>query len=576
MAVKRIELENFKGKNVSFTIGKQNIISGRNGAGKSSIKDALAFAFCGTDSFGTRNPTHLISKDMDSTRVTVLTDKALLTRTLTRKGNGIIKVEINGISSTYNQGQLEASVGKVDTFLSAMIPGYLFELSEAKRQEVLADVLPKEDRLALLTEMLGFELTPEEKLKYGFHRRPDLVATTVAQDRRSAEATINQKRGRIAQLSELEKPQEPEAVDLSSELSAMVHLKAQWVEYEKFIKDSSARKLKRMQVAQENSFREQRRKEIAEKMEGLKLKPKTEYAPKDVSLLQNMILPIPGMPVLPSEVSSDHCPTCGQAVSLKTKEAVKVRNASVLKAWEEEKERVLATNEKIRDEIRELHQKNEEMKNTYLETIEHNRKVEAMRKSLEIELAGLIDQDLPEEISEQEAPASVYSASAHMALVEKQETYKKALAIYDVRLSDWQTSAKQIELLNKEVEELDKVFERLRSIEKALKELPEVETRKQIGIFNTDKIVFDGNDVFVDGTPRNMLSTGERAKVDIYFCREVGLRMPKPHGLVFIDDADLISEGNWANIVEKSWDASKFQDFLIYVSEDDLKLEIKE
>ena len=160
MAVKRIELENFKGKNVSFTIGKQNIISGRNGAGKSSIKDALAFAFCGTDSFGTRNPTHLISKDMDSTRVTVLTDKALLTRTLTRKGNGIIKVEINGISSTYNQGQLEASVGKVDTFLSAMIPGYLFDLSEAKRQEVLADVLPKVDRLALLTEMLGFELTP--------------------------------------------------------------------------------------------------------------------------------------------------------------------------------------------------------------------------------------------------------------------------------------------------------------------------------------------------------------------------------------------------------------------------------
>jgi hypothetical protein len=577
MAVKKIELENFKGRTASYELGRANTISGRNGAGKSSIRDALAFVFCGTDSVGTRNPTHLISKDSDGMKVSVVTGKATITRSLSRKGNGTIKVEQNGVASTYNQSQFENMVGRVDTFLSAMIPGYLFDLTEAKRQEVLADVLPKVDRLAILVELLGFEPSPEEKLKYGFNRRPDLVAAGIATDRRGAEAALNQKRGRIAQLSELTKPEEPALVDVSSELSAMAHLKAQWSEHEAHLKDSSARKLRRMQVIQENSFRDQRRKEIAQQLEELKLKPKSEYEPISLEDLRAQIKPLPSQPVMAAELDSDHCSTCGQAVSLKSRSAVRLRNEEINTSWKKECEQTEEHNKGIQSQIKAANDKNEAAKKAYLETVEHNRRVESIRKSLEIELAGLTDQEVPEEILSREAPESVYSASAHMALVEKQETYKKAMAIYESRMEDWKSMEQQVKNLSEEVSSIQGTVDRFKAIEVALKSLPEVETKRQIGVFNTEQIIFDGNDCFVNGTPRKMLSTGERAKTDVYFCREIMLRMPKPHGLVFHDDADLVSACNWEVITGgKAWDSSKFQDFIVYVSEEDLKVEIKE
>jgi DNA repair exonuclease SbcCD ATPase subunit len=568
MAIKSISFENLRGQTRTVKVKAVNLVYGRNGSGKSTLREALTFVFCGCDSVGTRNPTHLISKDKDNMSISVETDKAVISRTLTRKGSSTLRVDRNGAGSTYTQSKFEELVGKPDTFMSALIPGYFFELDQKLKHAVLEDVLPAVDKVTILEELTGLKLSAEEKLKYGFNRRADLVAAGIAQDRRYYEAAVNQKQGRIAQLSELTSLSEPALADKSSELTAIALTQELWAAYERDTKLVNDRKESHERAKAYNAYMEKRKAECEEKLASMVKVPRPEYSPVDISDLQAAIQPMPAKPALLSDVDSEHCPTCGQVVSPKYKNHIKVHNQKALEDWEKVCADVDKSNALLRNEIMRINQENEESKKAYLSAVEENRKVEAASMALHRELSGIAMQVVPDLLPVVPVPEVAYDKTQHLALLKHQDEYKSAWAVYEHKKKEFDTAKAVIDTLNSEIASAMEEVERFKKLEEALKKLPEIETKKQIGVFNTDKLIFDGSSVTFDGTPLKMLSTGERAKVHLYFARKVMSLMKSPHNIIFIDDADVIDEADLTG----SKPLPSEQIFKVYVTNQDMEI----
>lgn len=568
MAIKTISLENFRGQTKTVKVFNNNVIYGRNGSGKSSLREAICFTFCGRDSVGTRNPSHLISKDKESMKVIIETDKSTVSRTLSRKGASTIKIERHDTSNTFTQTQFEELVGKPDTFMSAMIPGFFFELDSKLKQSVLEDILPKIDKIALLEEIAGVTLTAEEKLRYGFNRRSDLVAASVAQDRRTIESEIYSKQGRIAQLSESFTAEEPKIEDKSLELQNIALAQELWAAYDRDIKLVNDRKATYERILAENNYINKRRNEIEEKLASLVKVVRPDYNHVDTTDLQETILPMPAKPTAIADIDSEHCSACGQTVSPKYREHVKIQNKNMLAKWEQDCEMIEKHNKSIRAEIIRINQENEDQKKAYLQAVEENRKREANAMALSRELANLHPQELPELLEAPPIPEVLYDKTAHLSLLAHQDKFKSEWAVYNHKKKEFETAKVQIDKLNAEIAEMSERSERYRKIEESLKTLPAIETQKQLGSFNTDKLVFDGENIIFDGTPLKMLSTGERAKVQIYFCRKISSMMAKPHGILFIDDADVIDD----NILIDSPAPENEQVFKVYVKDTDMEL----
>lgn len=569
MALKQITFENFKGASASHALGHKNKLSGFSGSGKSRLKDALAFAFCGTDSHGTRNPTHLISLGEDKLSVSITTDKATITRTLTRKGNGSLKVNNGMIDTTYTQTQFEGMIGAPDVFLSGMIPGYLFQLTPAKRMEVLTEVLPKIDRASLVTELLGFEMSNEEKIKYGINRRADLVASSISVDRRTYEVAISEKTGRISQLKEMKRPTPPVTTDKSEEIARFDGIKQAWLMYEAELKTFNARGAMIKRITDENKYREEKRVALRTELNTLKMIEPDSFKPNDAELkaVRAELKPEPQEPLFINEIMADHCSTCGQVVAPRYREQVKVSNESKRNEYLGELENIRIHNNSVQSRIKIANDAFKEKEKVYLDMVETNRKKQARAFAVNLEIGGLVDQEIPAEVPQPVAPEILYDKEHHLKLIEENNTYNRQMGAYNVQLQDFEASGTLIGVIEKEIELLTNNLNRYKKMEEVFKSLPEIETSRSIGVFNTDILVFNGEDVTVSGMPLKMLSTGERLSVYLYFAYEVNSRMKRPHNIIFMDDADLISSEAWSKVSTKSYDSSKFQYFLAHVVE---------
>jgi hypothetical protein len=172
-----LSLEDFRGKTTTYTFGRVNNLYGRNEAGKSSVREAIAFLFTGADSAGNRAPVHLISWGSEVTKVSVQTEKASIQRTLTRKKNSSIRLVRGDVPLSLTQAQIEELLGcSADLFLSVFSPGYFWTMPIGRQQAVLSEVMPPFDAAQYVAEATGMPLSEDEALKYGFVRkRPDLV-----------------------------------------------------------------------------------------------------------------------------------------------------------------------------------------------------------------------------------------------------------------------------------------------------------------------------------------------------------------------------------------------------------------
>lgn len=320
MALKNLRLKNFKGTyEASYPLPQAASIRGRNGTGKTTLKEAICFVFAGTDACGLRSPVHLITKGKEEAEVEITTDKATLYRKITQKGVGQIRLTVSGVVTPITQSQLETMVGSPDVFLSVFLPGYFMTLANEKQQKVLQELLPPVDRRGIFEELSGFRLDDEEVLKYGLHRRIDLVASSLSQARRELEKEAARVEGQIEGMTsfdEMEQPAEPQ--EAVKTLNKQTLLKQLWEEYKS---------------RQEHHFLE------------------------EIKKLRAKYKPQPGQPVLAQEISSDNCMMCGQIVGSKHREKISRLNQEAREAYEKRLVEIRAYNADIDKQIDESERK---------------------------------------------------------------------------------------------------------------------------------------------------------------------------------------------------------------------------
>jgi hypothetical protein len=150
--IQAIEIENFVGiADGRYPIGTLTRVAGRNGAGKTSLGRALAYALTGLRPDGSAAADDYRADPAKPMQVTIEADGTVLRRKRTKSAGSIF---VDGLPQTNEQ---LASAWHM-TPLAMLIqtwPGAWFSLSEAKQREMILSVLPAPDMRAVYEKTTG-------------------------------------------------------------------------------------------------------------------------------------------------------------------------------------------------------------------------------------------------------------------------------------------------------------------------------------------------------------------------------------------------------------------------------------
>lgn len=195
----------------SFELGDTTLITASNGQGKSSIADAIAFAFVGTPFFGEKSLNRLQNHHMQEMEVRVdFVDDMQKSHNLTRiRKHDTTSICYNGL--TVRQSDLNIAFGGKDIFLSIFNPLYFINVLGDTGKNLLEKLLPvvkHEEVLAALSsysqEILANQslLSPETFIK---NRRIELKKCneTLISYKGQKELLDYQQKERISKLEQL-------------------------------------------------------------------------------------------------------------------------------------------------------------------------------------------------------------------------------------------------------------------------------------------------------------------------------------------------------------------------------------
>lgn len=150
MQIVTLQTKEFKGlSNDVHTFGNNNIISGRNGSGKSSLAEAVIFALYGRSRTGNASTSDLIHEAAESCLVAVEFDTGtIVLREESRLYGPSIK--LNGELTT--QQTLDAALPDFKAFISTFLVGYFGQQDESDQRALLLKFAPEQDFVKLFNE----------------------------------------------------------------------------------------------------------------------------------------------------------------------------------------------------------------------------------------------------------------------------------------------------------------------------------------------------------------------------------------------------------------------------------------
>ncbi len=153
MRVVTLQTKDFKGlKDGVYTFSDDNIISGRNGVGKSSLAEAIVFGLYGRTISGNNSTSDLIHGNAESTIVAIEFDTGT---TVVREESRFYGTTLKLNQEPIKQESLEANLPDHKAFLSIFIPGYFTNQSEGDQRKMLLGFAPAINYLAEFIDFTG-------------------------------------------------------------------------------------------------------------------------------------------------------------------------------------------------------------------------------------------------------------------------------------------------------------------------------------------------------------------------------------------------------------------------------------
>lgn len=516
-------------------------VVGKNGARKTTLREAIAFLFTGRDSTGSAKPTHLIEIGYNDCAVSGVTRRgSVISRTLTQKGNGTLTLNGNPMSQT----EFEAVLCPSDVFLSVFIPGFVLgSLPKNRQSAVLSFILPPVDRIEYMKSAIDH--MPLIPLDYS--KRPDLLQKQLADKRNELTHKIAEKRGESKSLKEkLERgPVEPEQPPELALFDLQETVQRQWLVYESALSqyEAAIQEIQRKSAANQKIAKQ--RAEAEAELSSLKLTPYPEPPPefKEERPVQ------PPLPPLQNEELRDRCPSCGQAVGLKHREMVRAQNDEIRAAFMQVHEVYIAALEKWAKAALE----SDAARTAHGEKVsavgDANDKVRRRRYELEDGLQKLVLLKLPaEEPQPPKKPEEEFSKVRYLELKKVVEDYYRRRGAYDSWKATGDTALTRLDVLEVEIGIAEGEVELHRAHEEALRLLPGYELLQQkahltlpAGYELSVEEGFELRDS--SGCPYEILSRGQRMHADFQMCLKVNALLQRKVGMVFLDDFDLADWG---------------------------------
>ena len=350
-----VEMEGFKRFKEPFQmeLGTVSYVSGANGQGKTSIADAIAYAFCGTPLWGEKSCDRLLNHESKTMKVTVtFVDKDGEIHTLCRSRQGsstVIMLDGNQLRQT----DVVTLFAEKDVFLSIFNPLYFIEKLGDNGGALLQRMLPQIGE-ETVKEALGgqtYELLKDISLM-----DPVCFIKNKREDIRELEESNTYLEGQIDLLRDKRK-QAAETIDAVIDRGKEMISRKEALEEKQFA-GIDVEKLKRRQTAVASQFSETKRKALLQKEAELKAKQYVSQYLDELKQLQAKI----------KELYEKHTHLIRQAKSI---QPGKVCPVCKMQITDENYQLVL---EQYKSEILENSKQGKSIKNTYEELLQLDRK----------------------------------------------------------------------------------------------------------------------------------------------------------------------------------------------------------
>jgi len=547
-----ITLRNFRGHKervLKFGPGI-NYILGMNETGKTTVGEAIAFVFYGTDQYGNRNPDHLITYGEEACQVILETDKAVFDRVKNRNSTSGVTLARKGFPPIkMNQTELTALLGiPFELFGSLYNAGFFMELSQAKKQEVIGQIA-KLDRKALLQSLVpGVDFHPKIKLE-----NLKIDAQVIASERRIVQNQLASDQGALSQVETQLKEFSGDlaSLDLEAAKGEIESLTAQADLFDLYASDLlkyQAAVIRAKEAQEDNEKLASEKQKIELELKALstdgrsdvELVTRLSKLQEEIDKLSGPLEPLPQAPTF-VEVPEGNCPKCGQMVPPKLRESAAIAREKAINEYNQKARAVADRNTERTNRLSSLRKESQSVQDA-LESLRRDVAArEAQRGLLQKRLLSL-------------HPKEVRSANPPQRPDGDEKVIRGRLADVKAKFHAQQLfSQKREQLVAREkmfrsaVEQKIKLVENLKRFEEALLKMPELEVRQTLELLKTpgvEMMLHDEELLVTDSkrVPYVSLSTGRKLKISIELCKTFQKLVPRAPHFYFIDNVDLMDE----------------------------------